>query len=55
LIIVDTDILIDYLRGRKEIKTKIQKALQAGKLATTSISIFELLSGQISQSEKSKI
>ncbi len=44
LTVADTDVLIDALRGRGEAE-RVSAALRSGRLATTAISVFELLSG----------
>lgn len=45
MIVVDSDVLIDALRGREPSATRIRTGLDASDLATTTISTFELLSG----------
>lgn len=45
LIIADSDVLIDALRGREPAASQIRRALQRRELATTAISVFELHSG----------
>jgi predicted nucleic acid-binding protein len=45
LIIADTDVLIDALRGREPARARIAEALAVGQLATTAITAFELRSG----------
>jgi predicted nucleic acid-binding protein len=45
MIIVDSDVLIDALAGRKPSVDQVSRGLEAGSLATTAISVFELLSG----------
>lgn len=45
MIVADTDVLIDALRGRQPTTTRVAEALSAGALATTTITEFELLSG----------
>jgi predicted nucleic acid-binding protein len=44
VIVADTDVLIDALRGREPARTRVAEALAAGQLATTTISAFELRS-----------
>lgn len=48
LIVADTDILIDTLRGREPIASQVMGALEANHLATTAITAFELWSGATS-------
>ena len=43
LVVADTDVLIDFLRGRPS--DRLQAELALGTLATTAITVFELLSG----------
>lgn len=45
MIVADTEVLIDALRGREPARTRIADALAAGQLATTAITAFELRSG----------
>ncbi len=45
MILVDSDVLIDYLRGREPVRTVLQELFPAGRLRTTVISQFELLAG----------
>jgi predicted nucleic acid-binding protein len=45
VIVADSDILIDALRGRAPAAQRIALEVDVGSLATTSITAFELLSG----------
>lgn len=45
MIVVDSDVLIDALRGREPAATRVGSGLDAAILATTTVSAFELLSG----------
>lgn len=45
MIVADTDVLIDALRGRSPAAERIALELDAGGLATTAVSVFELRSG----------
>lgn len=45
MIVVDTDVLIDALRGRQPGAGRVGEGLKAGILATTAVTVFELLSG----------
>lgn len=45
MIVADTDVLIDYLRGHEPARTRVAGAIQLGTLATTAVSAFELLIG----------
>lgn len=45
MIVADTDVLIDFLSDQDPIAEKVASALQAGSLATTAVTRFELLVG----------
>jgi tRNA(fMet)-specific endonuclease VapC len=45
LIIVDTDVLIDYLAGVPPITNELMRYIDSDRLWTTAVSCFELLSG----------
>jgi predicted nucleic acid-binding protein len=45
VIVVDSDVLIDALRGREPAATRIAVGLDSAALATTTITAFELLGG----------
>jgi tRNA(fMet)-specific endonuclease VapC len=45
MIVADTDVLIDALRGREPASSRVAAGLRDGAIATTAISAFELLSG----------
>lgn len=45
MILVDSDVLIDALRGREPARSRIAEGLEAGTLVTTAITAFELRSG----------
>lgn len=55
MMIVDSDMLIDFLRGRDPGHGRIQIELQTGALATTSINAFELASGARTTKEQAKV
>jgi len=55
MIIADTDVLIDALRGREPVAGRMAEALRAGSVATTVISAFELLSGARSAREQQRV
>ena len=55
MIVADSDILIDALRGRRPARERIDRELATGQLATTAISVFELLSGSRSSSQVEKV
>ena len=54
MIVADTDVLIDALRGRGAAE-RVHLELSTGRLATTSITVFELLSGARSPDERARI
>jgi predicted nucleic acid-binding protein len=45
VIVADTDVLIDFLAGRKPGAERVAAELESGRLRTTTITRFELLSG----------
>lgn len=45
MIVADTDVLIDFLAGRKPGAERVAAELESGRLRTTAITRFELLSG----------
>jgi len=55
VIIADSDILIDALRGRPSARARIAEALAAGTLATTAVTAFELRSGADSDRARAAI
>lgn len=55
MIIADSDVLIDALRGREPSRERVARAIESRTLATTSITLFELLSGASSPSEQRKV
>jgi predicted nucleic acid-binding protein len=55
MIVADSDVLIDALRGYGPARDRIDLELGTGQLATTVISAFELLSGGRSASQLSKV
>lgn len=55
MIVADSDVLIDALRGQEPAREQIGRAIESGLLATTSVTLFELLSGASSPSERRKV
>ncbi len=55
MIVADSDVLIDALRGREPFDHRISEALTAGSLATTAITAFELLSGAKTETALTKV
>lgn len=54
MIVADTDVLIDALRG-KGAHARVRVELAGGQLATTTISVFELWSGARGPDEQDKV
>ena len=52
MIIADTDVLIDYLAGRREAVDAVSRALLQEQLQTTSLNGFELLAGARNNKER---
>jgi tRNA(fMet)-specific endonuclease VapC len=55
LIVVDSDVLIDALRGRQPAVRRVTEGLQSGVLCTTTVTLFELLSGTRSEAESAAV
>jgi tRNA(fMet)-specific endonuclease VapC len=55
LIVADTDVLIDALRGREPSASRVRAGLRDRSLVTTSISAFELLSGGRTEHERQAV
>jgi predicted nucleic acid-binding protein len=55
MIVADSDVLIDALRGREPAKGRIAEELGKGALATTAVSVFELLSGAKTAAAKKNV
>lgn len=55
MIVADSDVLIDALRGREPALGRVKQGLTEGALVTTSITAFELLSGADSDSVRRKV
>ena len=55
MIAADTDVLIDSLRGAEPARSRIDLELSTGRLATTVITAFELLSGARRPTHRSSI
>jgi predicted nucleic acid-binding protein len=55
MMVADSDVLIDALRGREPAQARIAQAIESRLLATTTISLFELLSGATSARERTKV
>ncbi len=53
--VADSDVLIDVLRGRSPVAERMARELQAGSVATTAGSVFELMSGARTQRERARI
>ena len=55
MIVADSDVLIDALRGRSPAVERIDRELARGSLATTAISVFELRSGAPSEDAEERV
>lgn len=55
MIVADSEVFIDALRGQEPARERIARAIESGLLATTSVTLFELLSGASSPSERRKV
>lgn len=55
MIIADTDVLIDALKGQEPGRGRVAEAIQSGALATTAITVFELMAGAKSESARASI
>jgi len=55
MIVADSDVLIDGLRGRKPVVDRVALELKKGALATTVVNSFELLSGAKNEPEQKKV
>lgn len=55
LILADSDVLIDALRGRPLALARIAEGLERGDLATTGVNQFELLSGAKAPKDEKKV
>lgn len=55
MIVADSDVLIDALRGHEAARERVDLELGTGKLATTVITVFELLAGARTDRERAKV
>jgi len=55
MMLADSDVLIDFLRGKGPGAARIQVELGTGRLHTTTINAFELISGAQSQKDQAKV
>lgn len=55
MIVADSDVLIDALRGQEPARGRLAIELSTGQLATTTISVFELTSGARTAAEREKV
>jgi tRNA(fMet)-specific endonuclease VapC len=55
MIVADSDVLIDALRGREPSSSRIAALIEARSLATTAVNSFELLSGAGKSSEAESV
>lgn len=55
MILADSDVLIDALRGREPARSRIVLEVRSGSLATTAISAFELRAGARTPREQERV
>lgn len=55
LIVADSDVLIDALRGRPAAEARVERELRGRRLATTAVTVFELFAGARTQRERRAI
>ncbi len=55
MIVADSDVLIDFLRGRGEVARRVALELETGSFATTAITAFELRSGARTKAHKQAV
>ena len=55
MIVADSDLLIDFLRGKDPGAARIRLEIATGRLATTAINAFEIMSGARSDNERHKV
>jgi predicted nucleic acid-binding protein len=55
MIVADSDVLIDALRGREPARSRVAEAIRTDGLATTAATRFELLAGARSKGERDKV
>ena len=55
MILADSDVLIDALRGVEPIRSRVEQLLSAGELSTTAITAFELRSGARTARQKEAV
>ena len=55
MLIADTDVLIDFLRGRGAMNERVATSLREKRLATTAVSVFELRAGAHSTRQRERL
>ena len=55
MIVADTDVLIDYLRGRNPMASRVELELQSRGFGTTAVSAFELWTGARSERQAAAV
>lgn len=55
LVVADSDVLIDALQGRDPASDRVRIGLETGTLATTTVNVFELLSGAGSEGARKQV
>jgi tRNA(fMet)-specific endonuclease VapC len=55
VILADSDVLIDALRGVEPVRTRVAEAIAAGVLATSAVTVSELCTGARTASEQASV
>jgi predicted nucleic acid-binding protein len=55
MIVADTEVLIDALHGKEPAASMVKTELGRGQLATTAVSVFELLSGARKAAQRKRV
>jgi tRNA(fMet)-specific endonuclease VapC len=55
MMVADSDLLIDFLCGKDPGCARIKLEISTGRLATTAVNAFELMSGARSESDREKV
>ena len=55
MIVADTDVLIDALRGREPSRNRIAECIESRTLGTTAVTAFELLAGAGGREERERV
>ncbi len=55
MIVADSDVLIDFLRGRGDGARRVELALRSGSFATTAITAFQIRSGARTEKQRKSV